>query len=137
MRGGNVRHGGPVGGTLMAVHDVRPHANLIVTDDVFIATELHDMESLAGSDEGQAIFYIGHSGWGPGQLENELAEGSWLLLPCESRHVFTGTRPECALERGHDRSRPPPGPVRDPYQARPRQPQPELIRAEQSSQIRL
>jgi putative transcriptional regulator len=90
-RGGNVRHGGPVGGTLMAIHDLRPHANLIVTDDVFIATELHDMESLAGSDEGQAIFYIGHSGWGPGQLENELAEGSWLVLPCESRHVFTET----------------------------------------------
>ncbi len=87
-REGNVRHGGPVGGTLMAVHDSRPHANLLVTDDVFIATELHDMESLAGSDEGQAIFYIGHSGWGPGQLETELAEGSWLLLPCESRHVF-------------------------------------------------
>ena len=88
VRGGNVRHGGPVGGTLMAVHDVRPHANLIVTDDVYIATELHDMESLAGSDEGQAIFYIGHSGWGPGQLENELAEGSWLVLPCEPQHVF-------------------------------------------------
>ena len=75
----------------MAVHDLRPHANLIVTDDVFIATELHDMESLAGSDEGQAIFYIGHSGWGPGQLENELAEGSWLLLPCDLRHVFADT----------------------------------------------
>ncbi len=65
VRGGNVRHGGPVGGTLMAVHDLRPHANLIVTDDVYIASELHDMEYLAASDEGQAIFYIGHSGWGP------------------------------------------------------------------------
>ena len=73
----------------MAVHDLRLHANLIVTDDIFIATELHDMESLAGSDEGQAIFYIGHSGWGPGQLENELTEGSWLVLPCESQHVFS------------------------------------------------
>ena len=87
-RKGNVRHGGPVGGTLMAIHDLGPHANLIVTDEIFIATELSDMESLAGSDEGRAIFYVGHSGWGPGQLEHELAEGSWLLLPAESHHVF-------------------------------------------------
>jgi putative transcriptional regulator len=88
LRTGNVRHGGPVGGTLMAIHDVTPHANLIVTDEIFVATELSDMESLAESDEGRVIFYVGHSGWGPGQLENELAEGSWLLLPAESHHVF-------------------------------------------------
>jgi putative transcriptional regulator len=87
-RPGNVRHGGPVGGTLMAVHDLRAHANLVVTEEMYLATELDDMESLAGSDEGQAIFYIGHSGWGPGQLENELAEGSWLVLPARAEHVF-------------------------------------------------
>jgi putative transcriptional regulator len=89
-RSGNVRHGGPVGGTLMAVHDLRPHANLVVTEDMYLATELDDMESLAASDEGQAVFYIGHSGWGPGQLENELAEGSWLVLPALAEHVFGG-----------------------------------------------
>jgi putative transcriptional regulator len=88
VRKGNVRHGGPVGGTLMAIHDQSSHANLTVTDEIFIATELSDMESLAESDEGRAVFCVGHSGWGPGQLENELAEGSWLLLPAESHHVF-------------------------------------------------
>jgi putative transcriptional regulator len=85
---GQVSQSGPVGGTLMAIHDVTLHANLIVTDEIYVATELSDMESLAESDEGRVIFYVGHSGWGPGQLENELAEGSWLLLPAESHHVF-------------------------------------------------
>src|SRR6516165_4913331 len=88
VRQGNVRHGGPVSGTLMAIHDLSPHANLIVTDEIYIATELSDMESLAGSEEGRAVFYVGHSGWGPGQLENELSDGSWLLLPAELHHVF-------------------------------------------------
>lgn len=88
LRQGNVRHGGPVSGTLMAIHDLSPHANLIVTDEIYLATELKEMESLAESDEGRAVFCVGHSGWGPGQLENELAEGSWLLLPAESHHVF-------------------------------------------------
>jgi putative transcriptional regulator len=88
LRSGNVRHGGPIGGTLMVVHDVRPHANIVVTDDLYVATELNAMESLAASDEGQAHFYVGHSGWGPGQLESELDEGSWLVLPATSEHVF-------------------------------------------------
>jgi putative transcriptional regulator len=89
LRAGNVRHGGPVAGTLMALHDQRPLANLVVNDDLFVATELSAMELLAATDEGQALFYVGHSGWGPGQLENELAEGSWLVLPATSEYVFT------------------------------------------------
>jgi putative transcriptional regulator len=83
-----VHHGGPVSGTLMALHDRRSLANLVVADDVYVATELNAMESLAGSEEGRVLFYLGHSGWGPGQLENELAEGSWLLLPASTDHVF-------------------------------------------------
>jgi putative transcriptional regulator len=89
LREGNVRHGGPVGGTLMALHDQRPLANLVVTEDIFVATELNAMELLAADDDGRALFYIGHSGWGPGQLENELAEGSWLVLPATVDHVFS------------------------------------------------
>jgi putative transcriptional regulator len=82
------RQGGPVSGTLMALHDRRSLANLVVTDDIYVATELPTMESLVTSEEGQVIFFLGHSGWGPGQLENELAEGSWLVLPATPDHVF-------------------------------------------------
>ncbi len=88
LRSEKVRHGGPVPGTLMALHDRRPLANLVVTDDLYVATELNAMEALAASDEGRAIFYVGHSGWGPGQLEHEIQEGSWLIAPAEADHVF-------------------------------------------------
>jgi putative transcriptional regulator len=88
LREGNVRQGGPVAGTLMALHDSRPLANLVVTDDLYVATEISAMELLAASDDGRAIFYVGHSGWGPGQLENELDEGSWLVLPATPEFVF-------------------------------------------------
>jgi putative transcriptional regulator len=88
LRAGNVHHGGPISGTLMVVHDLRVHANLVVTEDLYVATELNAMESLAGSEDGQATFYVGHSGWGAGQLETELAEGSWLVLPATADHVF-------------------------------------------------
>jgi putative transcriptional regulator len=88
LRDDNVRHGGPISGTLMALHDQRSLANLVVTDDVYVATELDAMESLAGSDDGRALFFLGHAGWGAGQLESELAEGSWLVLPATAEHVF-------------------------------------------------
>ena len=89
LREGHVWQGGPVGGTLMALHDQRELANLIVTDDLFVATELDTMEHLAADEEGQCRFYVGHSGWGPGQLESELEDGSWLVMPATPEHVFS------------------------------------------------
>ena len=105
LRSDNVRHGGPVSGSLMAVHDQRPLANLVVTDLIYVATELNAMELLAASEEGQAVFYVGHSGWGPGQLENELADGSWLVLPATPENVFGELDPatswkQCIVEVG-------------------------------------
>jgi putative transcriptional regulator len=85
-----VRHGGPVSGTLMALHDCRSMANVVVADDVYVATELNTMKSLVASVDRRALFYLGHAGWGPGQLEGEIEEGSWLLLPAREEHVFGG-----------------------------------------------
>lgn len=32
--------------------------------------------------------YCGCAGWGPGQLEGELARGDWMILPADSKYVF-------------------------------------------------
>ena len=74
LRAENVRHGGPISGSLMAIHDQRPHANLVVTEDIYVATELNAMESLAGSEQGAVLFYVGHSGWGPAS-----SKASWPM----------------------------------------------------------
>ena len=52
LRTENVRHGGPISGSLMAVHDQRAHANLVVTEEIYVATEPSAMESVASSDQG-------------------------------------------------------------------------------------
>lgn len=88
LRDQKVRHGGPVVGTLMAVHDQRSAADIVVQDDLYVATDLNTMERLAGTGEGRARFFVGHSGWGSGQLEGELEEGTWLVLPANADHVF-------------------------------------------------
>lgn len=34
--------------------------------------------------------FAGYSGWGPGQLESEVAEGAWALLPAEADDLTSG-----------------------------------------------
>ncbi len=88
LREQNARQGGPVGGSLLVLHDQPSLANIVVGEDIYLATELSDMERLVNTTEGRAHFYIGHSGWGAGQLERELTEGTWHLLPAHANHVY-------------------------------------------------
>ncbi len=33
--------------------------------------------------------FVGHAGWGPGQLDSELERGDWILEPAEREDAFT------------------------------------------------
>ncbi|GAA1964272.1 YqgE/AlgH family protein [Nocardioides panacihumi] len=88
-------HGGPVGtDAALAVALLRDPADVPVGFravrgslgllDLDTPTEL-----LAGSLAGLRIF-AGYAGWSPGQLEVEVDEGSWYVVPAEALDAFRG-----------------------------------------------
>jgi putative transcriptional regulator len=52
-----------------------------------LADDVRGFASGSG-DPKQRIVILGYSGWGPGQLEREIAAGSWLPTPFEESVVF-------------------------------------------------
>jgi len=45
---------------------------------------MHDGE--VSTDE--VRFFLGYSGWSPGQLEEELKENAWIITNATSNHIF-------------------------------------------------
>jgi putative transcriptional regulator len=82
-----VHQGGPVSGPVMALHACLGLAEKELVPGVFFAAKKQNLDDLVRG-EGQYNVFIGHAGWGPGQLENELAEGAWRTLPATSADVF-------------------------------------------------
>ena len=87
-----VHVGGPVqpeAVLLLAEFDQPEAAATIVFGDVGFASSEGDLDAMA-ADVRRARVFAGYSGWGPGQLEAELEEESWLVEPAEGVDVFPG-----------------------------------------------
>jgi putative transcriptional regulator len=62
---------------------------LLVEDDLgFVPAEIDDPEELAELLRRARVF-AGHAGWGPGQLEGEMQEESWIVGDALREDVFT------------------------------------------------
>jgi len=74
--------GGPVAPTgviVLAEWTDPAQAVVLVEDDLgFVPGDAEDTDALAAAIS-RARVYAGHAGWGPGQLEAELAEEAWIV----------------------------------------------------------
>jgi len=64
-------------------------ATLQVTDTIGITSSRDILDDIAkGEGPEHAIITLGYAGWGAGQLEQELADNTWLSGPASSKIVF-------------------------------------------------
>lgn len=85
--------GGPVEGPLMALHDSLALAELQVLPGVFFSMQRENLQALIQRPKQTYRIFTGYSGWGSGQLENELADGGWLATPANADSVFGDPAP--------------------------------------------
>jgi len=84
--------GGPVapnGVIVLAEWSDPARAVVLVDDDLgFVPGDADDEDELAAAIV-RARVYAGHAGWGPGQLEEELAEEAWIVEAPLRDELFT------------------------------------------------
>lgn len=88
-----VRIGGPVEhgrGFVLHSLDYQSEGSTLQVDQTFAMTGTLDvLEAIAkGHGPRQRLLALGYSGWGPGQLESEIAQNGWLTCDAESDLVF-------------------------------------------------
>jgi putative transcriptional regulator len=89
----SLNFGGPVGleGLLFLFEsDDPPEDAVSVMGEVYFSGKRELLEKLLKKKDGprRLRIYVGHAGWSPGQLQGEIARGSWRLVPADAFTVF-------------------------------------------------
>lgn len=85
---GPLYYGGPCQGPLMVLHTQAHVGQIEVLPGLYFSTEQDKLEWLVEHNQGPIKFFVGYSGWAPGQLDAEMEAGGWYLLPATPQQVF-------------------------------------------------
>ncbi len=80
--------GGPVSGPLMAIHTDSESAELEIIPGLYLAAQKANLDHLVQQESHRCRIFLGHSGWGGGQLEEELKQGAWHVTPATLETIF-------------------------------------------------
>lgn len=80
--------GGPVPGPLMILHAEEEFSDQEILPGVYSTVDSEKIQDLLKRRVEPCLVIANYAGWGPGQLESEMDEGSWLTLPACVEHVF-------------------------------------------------
>jgi putative transcriptional regulator len=81
--------GGPCSGPLVAIHDQAQFGDAGGGNGIYLAADIAKMKQAADSAPDHFRLVIGHSLWKKGQLEREIQEGNWYVIPAIPDLVFS------------------------------------------------
>jgi putative transcriptional regulator len=81
--------GGPVDSPLLALHDQDQIDGPACFDGLKICTEQKELIKLFRNKSARLKLFDGVSAWGPGQLEEELETGSWIVTDIDSDEALS------------------------------------------------
>ena len=84
--------GGPVeleSAFILYRSDYRTDYQLEISPTISLSRETRVLEDIARCKGPEKyLFILGYAGWGPGQLEQELVEDGWLMVPADDHVIF-------------------------------------------------
>ncbi|MCF8467530.1 MAG: YqgE/AlgH family protein [Sneathiella sp.] len=87
-----IHFGGPVDterGFVVHSTDLLYETTLVIGDDMALTATVDMLKTIAGGSGPESSFLaLGYSGWGPGQLEQEIQENGWLVVDPDTEIVF-------------------------------------------------
>lgn len=87
-----VHYGGPVEerrGFVLHSRDWTGEGTTVIDDDFAVTDDPRVLQAIANkAGPRRALFCLGYTGWGPGQLDAELTTGAWGVAPADARLVF-------------------------------------------------
>ena len=87
-----IRYGGPLEsgrGFILHSDDIIRKETLNIDKGVALTSTSDFFDDLTkGKGPRNSILALGYAGWGPGQLENEIIQNSWIPLPIETSFLF-------------------------------------------------
>jgi putative transcriptional regulator len=82
--------GGPVDDTrLIALHDQEGYSQHRSADGVAFTSLGEHLSALLLMKEIRCMIFVGYAGWGPGQLEEELRAGGWMVSCLSRDQIFS------------------------------------------------
>lgn len=88
-----LHYGGPVEqgrGFILHSQDYNGPSTQTLQGQVALSTGMDILKALAmGGGPRHRLFLLGYAGWGPGQLEGEIARDDWLISPADERLIFS------------------------------------------------
>lgn len=107
IEGVDVHYGGPVehgrGFVLHSRDYPAGESTLAVNDDFGMTATLDILEDISlGVGPRDCLLALGYSGWGPGQLEDEIRDNGWLICDADPELVFAadhGDKWKLAMDR--------------------------------------